>query len=393
MVRPPIPQLDMIPFNRPHSTGRELDFIATALKGQHLSGDGPFTKRVQQWFNKHYHFDFSLLTTSGTDALEMSAILANIGPGDEVILPSYTFVSTANAFVLRGAKPVFVDSQHDHPNIDPRSIEQAIGPRTKAIVVVHYGGIACNMKVIRALADKYALWLIEDAAQAIDAYHEGKPLGSFGHMSCFSFHETKNIQCGEGGLLVVNDPDLTKRAEIIREKGTNRSSFFRGEVDKYGWIDVGSSFLAPELSAAYLLAQLEGMATIQAKRIQIWERYADRLAPLVRKGFRLPEVPGNCTNNAHLFSLICPSLEVRTALIAHLRAEGIQAVFHYQPLHASLYNKKLNPAQCELPNATRFGDRLVRLPLFPDLTENQVGRVIQEVLRFTGQLDDHPNDE
>ncbi|MGB3868928.1 MAG: dTDP-4-amino-4,6-dideoxygalactose transaminase [Flavobacteriales bacterium] len=372
----------MIRFNRPYITGREMEQMATAIADGRLSGDGAFTKLDQAFFADRYGFANNLLTTSGTDALEMAAILADIAPGDEVILPSYTFVSTANAFVLRGARPVFIDSYEDHPNMDHGLIEAAITDRTKAIVVMHYGGVACEMDAIMALAAKHALIVVEDAAHAIDSYYKDRPLGGIGHLACFSFHETKNIQCGEGGLLVVTDPALAKRAEVIREKGTDRSAFFRGEIDKYGWIDIGSSFLASEITAAFLHAQLMELDTIQTMRKQVWEKYAKGLVRLGEVGYGLPWIPEHCTNNGHLFHLVCPSLEVRTALIAHLDRKGIRAVFHYQPLHTSAYHLDQQPHQPELPNATRFGDRLVRLPLFAGLTPKEQELIIHEVLQF-----------
>ncbi len=375
----------MIRFNRPYITGHEMEHMATAIADGRLSGDGAFTELDQAFFAKRYGFRTNLLTTSGTDALEMAAILAELAPGDEVIMPSYTFVSTANAFVLRGAKPVFIDSYADHPNMDHSLIEAAITARTKAIVPVHYGGVACEMDTIMDLAAKHSLLVVEDAAHAIDSTYKGRPLGGIGHLASFSFHETKNIQCGEGGLLVVNDPALAKRAEVIREKGTDRSAFYRGEIAKYGWIDIGSSFLASELTAAFLYAQLMELDTIQTLRKQAWNGYAEGLASLEEYGYGLPSIPKHGTNNAHLFHVVCPSLETRTTLIDHLNQKGIRAVFHYQPLHSSAFHTTHHPHQPELPNATRFGDCLVRLPLFAGLTAPEQKLIIDEVLEFAAR--------
>lgn len=372
----------MIQFNRPYITGQEIEHIAKAIRGGHLSGDGRYTKLAQVFFSERYRFSNNLLTTSGTDALEMAAILADISVGDEVIMPSFTFVSSANAFILRGAKVIFIDSLVDHPNMDPHAIEAAITERTKAIVPMHYGGIACDMDTIMAISEKHSLIVVEDAAHSIDSYYKGRPLGGIGHLSSFSFHETKNISSGEGGLIVVNDQRFAKRAEVIREKGTDRSAFFRGEIDKYGWIDIGSSFLASEITAAFLYAQLLEVDTIQALRKQIWEAYSKGLASVVKHGYIVPTIPENCTNNAHLFYLICPTLEHRTRLIAHLNSKGVRAVFHYQPLHASRFNAVHNPVQQELPNATRYGDQLVRLPLYAGLEAEEQELIIEEVLRF-----------
>ncbi len=372
----------MIRFNRPYLTGHEIEHMTKAIESGHLSGDGAYTRLDQHFFSHRFGFRHNLLTTSGTDALEMAAILANIAPGDEVIVPSYTFVSTANAFILRGAKIVFIDSQVDHPNIDHTCIESHINSRTKAIIPVHYGGISCEMDCIMGLSAKYDLIVVEDAAHSIDSCYKGRPLGGIGHMGCFSFHETKNVSAGEGGLLVVSDHLTSRRAEIIREKGTDRSAFFRGEVDKYGWVDIGSSFLASELNAAFLYAQLQELDIIQLRRKQVWEKYLTGLVDIHKYGYTLPHIPLNCTNNAHLFYIICPSLNDRTALISHLNKQGIKAVFHYQPLHSSQFHKTNNPGQADLPNATRFGDQLVRLPLFADLTVQDQEKVIQEVINF-----------
>lgn len=372
----------MIKFNRPYITGNEARYIQEVIASGHLCGDGTFTRKCSAWFRERYGFAHNYLTTSCTDALEMAAILAGIGPGDEVIVPSYTFVSTANAFVLRGAKVVFVDSLPEHPNVDPRAVEAAITPRTRAIVVVHYGGVACAMDELMDMATEHGIHVIEDAAQSVDAFYKGRPLGGIGTFSAFSFHETKNVVSGEGGLLVVNDDRFARRAEVIREKGTDRSAFFRGEVDKYGWVDIGSSFLASEITAAFLYAQLEDLAAIQHKRIAVWNRYQQGLQELASLGFGLPSIPEHATNNAHLFHLICPSLQVRTGLIAHLAAQGVKAVFHYQPLHRSPYRIAHDGPPASLPHAERFGDTLVRLPLFAGLSEADQAHVIAQVLDF-----------
>lgn len=372
----------MIPFNKPYLHGKELVYIAQAVASGKISGDGAFTKKCHDFFEQRYGFKKVLMTTSCTDALEMAAILLNIQPGDEVIAPSYTFVSTVNAFALRGAKIVFADSYPDHPNIDPIEISKLITPKTRAIVVVHYAGVACDMDAIMDIANQHNIPVVEDAAQAIDSYYKGMPLGSIGTFGTFSFHETKNIIAGEGGLLVINDEQYINRAEIIREKGTNRSSFFRGEVAKYGWVDIGSSFLPSDIIAAYLLAQLENIDTIQDRRKEIWQRYYDNLsAPLQNSKIQLPKVFEYSTNNAHMFYLVCENLELRTALIQHLRDNEIHAVFHYLSLHNSEYYKKINDnIDSKLSNSDFFTDNLVRLPLFYELTNQQVDKVCETIL-------------
>ena len=349
-----------------------------------LSGNGEFTKKCQQFFETRYGFRKTLLTTSGTDALEMCAMLCDLKPGDEVIVPSYTFVSTALAFLREGAKVVFADSMQRNPNIDAETLEALITPRTKVIVPVHYAGVACDMDAIMAVAEKHNLLVVEDAAQAIDSYYlsrkskveSRKPLGGIGHLAAFSFHETKNITAGgEGGLLVVNDERFVRRAEIIWEKGTNRAEFFRGEVNKYGWVDMGSSFLPSEVNAAFLWAQLENIEDIQAKRKTLWEKYYERLAPLAAKGaFTLPDIPEYATNNAHMFYIVLPSLEARTALIKYLKENGVGAVFHYLSLHSSEYYKPKHDGRA-LPQCDRYADCLVRLPLFYDLTIEEVNHI------------------
>lgn len=375
----------MIPFNKPYLTGKETDYIHQAVAAGKISGNGLFTKQCQTFFEKRYGFKKSLLTTSCTDALEMAAILADIQPGDEVIVPSYTFVSTALAFVRQGARIVFADSSAHHPNIDAEQIEPLITPRTKAIVPVHYAGMACDMDKIMTLAAKHNLLVIEDAAQAIDSYYLSaggvkRALGSIGHMGCFSFHETKNIISGEGGMLAINDERFVRRAEIIWEKGTNRAEFFRGEVNKYGWVDVGSSFLPSEIVAAFLWAQLEHLDDIQERRKTIWREYDQALQPLAAAGrFELPLLPVYATNNAHMFYLVLPSLEARSSLIAHLKAHGVASVFHYLSLHSSEYYRNRHDGRA-LPNCDRFADCLVRLPMYYELDSRPVIRAIRELV-------------
>lgn len=371
-----------IHFNQPFLTGKETDYIRQAVESGKISGNGLFTQRCQQFLEQRYGFRKVLLTTSCTDALEMAAILADVGPSDEVIVPSFTFVSTALAFVRQGARIVFADSRPDHPDLDLDQVETLITPRTKVLVVVHYAGVACDMDAAMALAQKHNLLVVEDAAQAIDATCRGRPLGGIGHLGAFSFHETKNIIAGEGGALIVNDERFVRRAEIIWEKGTNRAEFFRGEINKYGWVDLGSSFLPSEIIAAFLYAQLEHLDAIQAKRKQLWQAYFDGLSELAgRGGFALPSFPAFASNNAHMFYLTCRSLAERTALIAHLKDRGIQAVFHYLPLHESPFYAARHDGR-ELPNAARFADCLVRLPLFHDLALAQIPRVCQQIARF-----------
>jgi dTDP-4-amino-4,6-dideoxygalactose transaminase len=370
----------MIPFNKPFFIGKEIEYIKEAVASGKISGDGIFTKKCHALLEEKYGFSKCLLTTSCTDALEMAAILCNIEPGDEVIVPSYTFVSTVNAFVLRGAKIVFIDSEDNNPNLDVTLVEKLITAKTKAIVVVHYAGIACDMDVVIEISKKYNLFLIEDAAQAIDSYYKGKPLGTFGHFAAFSFHETKNIISGEGGMLVINDLQYVERAEIIREKGTNRSKFFRGEVDKYGWVDIGSSFLPSEIIAAFLFAQLEHIEHIQEKRKTIWKSYFESLKKLEEKGLvDLPFVPTYATNNGHMFFLVTKTSEERTALIAFLRKEDILPTFHYLSLHKSEF---FNDRVSHLPNSDKYTERLVRLPFFYEMTTEETKKVTSTVLSF-----------
>lgn len=370
----------MIPFNKPYLHGRELVYIAQAVASGKISGDGLFTKKCHTFFEDRYGFAKALMTTSCTDALEMCALLLDIKEGDEVIVPSFTFVSSANAFVLRGAKLVFADSEVDNPNIDAAQLEALITPQTRAIVVVHYAGVACDMDSINAIARRHGVKVIEDAAQAIDSFYKGRPLGSLGTMSAFSFHETKNVIAGEGGLLAINDTSYVPRAEIIREKGTNRSSFFRGEVDKYGWVDVGSSFLPSDIVSAYLFAQLEVLDVIQARRKEIWQRYWDQLASVMPQyGIAMPTIPDYATNNAHMFYLVCRDLEQRTALVSALKAQGVHVTFHYLSLHDSPYFKDRHDGR-DLPNSDRFSNCLLRLPMFYELSDSEVDHVTNNII-------------
>ena len=377
----------MIPFNKPYLTGKEMQYIEDAVKSGKISGNGLFTKKCQEFFEKEFGFKKTLLTTSCTDGLEMAAILADIKEGDEVIVPSFTFVSTALAFVRQGADIVFADSYSNNPNIDADQIEALITEKTKAIVVVHYAGVACDMDKIMSIVNKHGIIVIEDAAQAIDSYYISKDgtkkaLGSIGHLSAFSFHETKNIISGEGGMLCINDDRFIQRAEIIWEKGTNRSQFFRGEVDKYSWVDTGSSFLPSEIISAFLWAQIENMRDIQDKRIKIWNRYYEGLSsfgPVSIKKPKLPLVPEYATNNAHMFYLVCDNVDDRTRFIQHLKDKGILSVFHYLSLHKSSYYEKYSTRKSELPNSDMFSDCLVRLPLFYELTDEQVEYIINTI--------------
>lgn len=370
-----------IPFNKPYLTGKETHYLYEAVNSGKLSGNGLFTKKCQSFFENKYGFKKCLLTTSCTDALEMAAILLDITSNDEVIIPSYTFVSSANAFVLRGAKIVFADSCANHPNIDPESVEKLITPKTKAIVVVHYAGVACDMDKIMEIAEKHNVFVIEDAAQSIDSYYKNKPLGGIGHLSAFSFHETKNLISGEGGMLVVNDDRFIERSEIIWEKGTNRSAFFRGEIDKYGWVDIGSSFLPSEVIAAFLFAQLENLDNIQQRRKVLWDAYFESLSAVESINFQIPELPSYATNNSHMFYLVLSNIEARQKLIKHLRSKGIHAVFHYLSLHKSEYYKNKYDGS-PLKNCDNFADCLVRLPLFYELSIEEVEYISNEILEF-----------
>lgn len=367
--------MEFIPFNKPYLSGKEDQYIREAVQSGKISGDGSFTKRCHAFFEQRYGFKKCLLTTSCTAALEMAAILIDIQPGDEVIIPSFTFVSTANAFVLRGAKIVFADSSKENPNIDAELLASLISPKTKAIVVVHYAGIACDMDKIMALAKQHKLYVIEDAAQGIDSFYKGRPLGSIGHLGAFSFHETKNIVAGEGGMLTINNNQFAERAEIIREKGTNRSSFFRGEIDKYGWVDIGSSFLPSDIIAAYLYAQLENIDNIQKKRKLLWQTYYNELAGLGEKGMiRLPVIPTYATNNAHMFYIVCKNIEQRNGLIQLLKHNGMLAIFHYLSLHKSRYYEDKHDGRI-LSNSDHYTDCLLRLPMYYELRKEDVERI------------------
>ncbi len=374
--------LNFIPFNKPYLSGNELKYIQEAIEKGKISGNGFFTQKCQNYFNQQAGFKKSLLTTSCSDALEMCAILSNIKPGDEVIVPSYTFVSSALAFVREGAKIIFADSRNDHPGIDEQKLEELITPRTKAIVPVHYAGVACDMDKIKVLAEKHNLLIIEDAAQAVDSFYKSIPLGSIGNLACFSFHETKNVQCGEGGLLAINDSSFIRRSEIIWEKGTNRAEFFRGEINKYGWVDTGSSFLPSEINAAFLYAQLESLQSIQQHRLHLWNLYHERLKELfVSYGVKLPFIPDYATNNAHMFYLITNSLEERTRLINYMKSQNILLVFHYLSLHKSPFYKEMYEGK-PLPMSDFYTEHLVRLPLFPDLTDDQVNLICDKIIHF-----------
>jgi len=371
----------MIPFNKPYCSGRELKYIGDVCHSTTMSGNGDFTKKCHTFFEEKYGFKKVLLATSGTDALEMCAMLCDLQPGDEVIIPSYTFVSTALAFLREGAKVVFADSSKETPNMEAEQIEPLITEKTKVIAVVHYAGVACDMDKIMALAEKHNLTVVEDAAHCVDSFYKDKPLGGIGHLGAFSFHETKNISSGEGGMLVVNDERFIRRAEIIWEKGTNRAEFYRGMVNKYGWVDMGSSFLPSELNAAYLWAQLEQIDDIQGKRKHIWNRYYEGLNGQVGDKVRLPYIPEYATNNAHMFYLLCPSLEYRTELMRYLKEHDIQTTFHYLPLHSSKFYAEKHGDR-ELPECDMYGDCLVRLPLFYELTDIEVDKIVRRIKKF-----------
>lgn len=369
-----------IRFNYPHATGRELETIAQAIREGHLSGNGPFTKRCQQWLEKTTGCQKALLTHSCTAALEMAAILADVGPGDEVIMPSYTFVSTANAFVLRGASPVFVDIRPDTLNLDEKLIEAAITERTKAIAVVHYAGVSCEMDAIMELAERHDLIVIADAAQAIMSRYKNRPLGSIAHLAALSFHETKNVISGEGGALLVNDPRYIERAEIIWEKGTNRSQFFRGEVDKYTWMDVGSSFLPSDLIAAFLWPQLDSATEIIASRMQLWQTYDSTLQPLIQTGFlRGPIVPEHCTHNAHMYYILARTHAEQRAILDQARSDGVGTVFHYVPLHSAPAGLRFGRVHGTMEVTNDLSNRVIRLPLWPNMTNDDVATVCAAV--------------
>lgn len=372
-----------IPFNRPFFSGKELPFIEEAIASRHLSGDGGFTKKCHAFLERELEVRKALLTTSCTHALEMAALLLDIQPGDEVIVPAFTFVSSVNAFVLRGAVPVFIDVRPDTLNLDDTRLEGLITPKTKAVIVVHYAGVACDMDSILAVARKHGIPVIEDNAHGLFARYKGKYLGTFGCMATQSFHETKNFTCGEGGALLINDSAFVDRAEVIREKGTNRSRFFRGQVDKYTWVDVGSSYLPSEILAAFLYAQFETREIIQAKRRRIWEYYRESLSHWARdRGVQLPFIPLECEQPYHMFYLLLPDLEIRQNLIAHLNSLGISSVFHYLPLHLSDMGRKLGGNRADCPVTENVSDRLLRLPFYAGLAEDEQARVVAGIKSF-----------
>jgi dTDP-4-amino-4,6-dideoxygalactose transaminase len=378
-----LPQI-IIPFSRPQQVGSEIEELTSALAALRLSGDNAYTKRCHRFLQQKLEVSSALLTPSGTAALELAAILADLKPGDEVILPSFTFSSTANAVVLRGAVPVFVDIRADTLNLNEALLDDALSSRTRAIFVVHYAGVPCEMDAITDFARRHDLLVLEDAAQALLSRYRGRPAGKLGHMAAISFHETKNIQCGEGGAFVTDDRRLIERAEIIREKGTNRSAFFRGEVDKYTWVDLGSSLLPNELSAAFLSTQLESAEQLTADRLETWQRYHDAFAPLEAAGFlRRPTIPAHCEHNAHIYYLLLPDLQIRTAFMQHLRSVGIQSTFHYVPLHSAPAGRKYGRTSGELEVTSDISDRLVRLPLWVRMGDS-VDLVIDTVFSFFG---------
>jgi len=375
--------LESIPFNKPSTVGNEKQYVAEAIASGQLSGDGPFARRCQQLLQQRYSIPKVLLTHSGTGALEMAALLCEVGPGAEVIMPSYTFVSTANAFVLHSAQPRFVDIRPDTLNIDEKLIEEAVNEHTKAIIPVHYAGVGCEMDEIMRLADKYHLYVIEDAAQALGAEYRGRPLGTFGELSCFSFHETKNLVSGEGGALAVNCAEFADAADIIHQKGTNRKQFLRGEVDKYTWVGVGSSYASSEITAAFLYGQLQKQDAVQAVRMKLWRTYHQALADLEEAGCLLrPHWPQHCSHNAHIYYLLTADLTERQALIEYLAQHGIGATFHYVPLHSSPMGQRLGYRRGQFPVTEEMSERLVRLPLYYELTETEVLRVVEVVREF-----------
>jgi len=377
--------VNQIPFNRPFTTGKEYEYIRQAIDNGHISGDGPFTRKCQQSIERSLPGSRVMLTTSCTDALEMCALLMSFAPGEEVILPSFTFVSTANAFALHGARPVFADVRPDTLNLDESRLEPLITPRTRAIVAVHYAGVGCEMDAIGEIARAHGLKMIEDNAHGLYGTWRGQSLGTFGALASLSFHETKNISCGEGGALVINDPAFVERAEILRDKGTNRGRFYRGQVDKYTWVDRGSSFLPSDLLAAFLCAQLEAGERIQAARCRVWHNYAAELADwCAANQVRLPVVPGHCGQSYHMFYLLLPTLAQRQALIAHLGAQGILAVFHYVPLHLSAMGRRFGGTDGQCPVTEDVSDRLIRLPFYNGMTEAEQARVIEAVRGFRG---------
>lgn len=374
-----------IPFNKPSRVGREMDYVVECVKRGHTAGDGHFTRQCHTLLEETLGVPKALLTTSGTHALELSALLSGVGPGDEVILPTFTFVSTANAFVLRGAKPVFADIRSDTLNLDEQHVERLITPKTRVIVPVHYAGVSCEMTALCKLAADNNVTIVEDNAHGLFASYDNRLLGTFGQMAALSFHETKNFHCGEAGALLINDPALVGRAEILREKGTNRAAFFRGETDKYTWVDIGSSYLPSDLLAAFLYAQLEARETVTAKRQKIWSFYFERLKEWsTAHGVRMPHVPESCRQSYHMFYLILPSLEIRQALIAHLKQRGILSVFHYVPLHLSRMGLEFGGREGTCPVAEDLSQRLLRLPFYNDLTEEEQSSVVTAIEEFEG---------
>ena len=372
-----------IPFNKPSLTGDELNYLTQAIEKYHISGDGIFTSKCHQWLENHFNIPKALLTTSCTHALEMTAFLLNVKPGDEVIIPSFTFVSTVNAYVNRGATPVFIDIRPDTLNLDEELLERLITPRTKAILPVHYAGVGCEMDAILEIAQEHHVPVVEDNAHGLFGKYKGKYLGTFGCLATQSFHETKNITCGEGGALLINDPHFIERAEILREKGTNRSRFFRGQVDKYTWVDIGSSYLPSDMLAAFLYAQLESYKTIQLKRQKIWEYYHANLKDWAEgNGVRLPYVPNYCQQPYHMYYILLPSLEIRQGLIEHLKAARILSVFHYLPLHLSDMGRKFGGKIGDCPVTENLSDRLLRLPFYNTLTRDEQERVINAILEY-----------
>lgn len=371
----------MIPFNKPYCSGRELKYMEEVCHSTTMSGNGDFTKKCHKFFEEKYGFKKVLLCTSGTDALEMCAMLCDLKSDDEVIVPSYTFVSTALAFLREGAKVVFADSGSDNPNITLEKIKPLVTEKTKVIAVVHYAGVACDMDAIMQFANERGILVVEDAAHSVDSYYKDKPLGGIGHLGAFSFHETKNISSGEGGMLVVNDERFIRRAEILWEKGTNRAEFYRGMVNKYGWCDMGSSFLPSEFNAAYLWAQLEQLDDIQGKRKHIWNMYDEALRGKLGKGYLIPELPDYATNNAHMYYILCPSLDERTKFMNYLKENGVMPTFHYLPLHSSVYYHDKHDGR-ELINCDRYGDTLVRLPLYYELTDEEVQYINETILKY-----------
>jgi dTDP-4-amino-4,6-dideoxygalactose transaminase len=383
MTRPGPPPEYPIPFNRPFIAGKELYYIAQAVTLGNIAGDGFYTRQCCRTMEERFGVRRVLLVPSCTAALEMAAMLCDLKPGDEVIMPSYTFVSTANAVARLGARPVFVDIRPDTLNIDESLVEPAVTPRTRAIFPIHYAGVGCEMGQVMAVAEAHGLLVAEDAAQGVNASYHGRALGSIGHLGCYSFHETKNYICGEGGALCLNDPRFVERAEIIRDKGTNRQKFFRGEVDKYNWVDIGSSYVPSEICGAFLYAQLEMLDAISARRRAIYDYYHERLAPMQAEGLlRMPVIPDHCATNYHLFYVLLPDRATRDGLLAHLNGNGIHAVFHYVPLHTSPMGRSFGYKDGDLPVTEDLSGRLLRLPLFHDITEAQQARVVDEISRY-----------